>query len=97
MTAQPEVEYFGRRCGGEKIASFFETLASKETRLKLEMTLFVAEGDTFAVFGTYTTTSKATQRTITITVAQLLRIRDGRINSAQNYVDTDAIAGAHEA
>lgn len=83
-----EVGYFGRRCGGEKIASFFETLASKETRFKLEMTLFVAEGDMFAVFGKYTTTSKATRRTITITLAQLLRIRDGRIHPVRNYADT---------
>ena len=92
-----EVAYFGRRRGHEEIANFFETMARKETGHKLEMTHFVAEGDTVAAFGRFTATSKSTGRTFSVPMAHLVRIRDGKIYHHQALADTHAVAGAHRA
>ena len=72
-------------------------MAGKETDHKLEMTHFVAECDTVAAFGKFTTRSKSTGRTFSVAMAHLVRIRDGKIYHHQAFADTHDVATAHRA
>lgn len=81
--------YAGTYTGPEAIISgVFQRLATEWTGYKAVAQTFVEDGDRVAVFGEYSGTYNATGIAMRAPFAHLYRIRDGRIASMVQYVDT---------
>src|SRR5580704_2400958 len=86
-----EMVFTGVRHGKqETLEGFFGGIAQEHDDPKLEMTEFVAEGDSVAAFGRYEATIKSSGRRVNSPVGHLFRFRGGKVAHYTNLLNTAA-------
>ncbi|MGR4863895.1 nuclear transport factor 2 family protein [Caulobacter sp. LARHSG274] len=89
--------YAGTYVGPEAIlAGVFHRLATEWIDYRAEAHTYLEDGDRVAAFGVYSGTYRATGRAMTATFAHLYRLRDGKIVSMEQYVDSALVRRALE-
>jgi ketosteroid isomerase-like protein len=87
--------YAGTYVGPEAIlANVFQRLATEWTGYRAEVHTYLEEDDRVAAFGVYSGTYRATGRAMTATFAHLYRLKDGKIVSMEQYVDSAMVQQA---
>jgi len=87
--------YAGTYVGAEAIiAGVFNRLGAEWVGYKAEVHTFMEDGDKVAAFGDYSGTFVATGKTMTAPFAHLYTLKDGRIITMHQYVDTVLVARA---
>ena len=86
----------GTRHGHAGLADLFET-ASKSIETSTEPREFIAQGDRVLVVGFARGTIKATNKTFEDNWIFAITVRDGKLTSIREYVDTQALARAARA
>ena len=85
----------GTRRGHAGLADLLET-ASKTMETSTELREFVAQGDRVLVVGFARGKVKATNKTFEDDWIFAITVRDGRLKSIREYIDTQALARASE-
>jgi len=87
--------YAGTYVGAEAIiAGVFHRLGSEWIGYKAEVHTYLEDGDKVAAFGVYSGTFVATGKAMTAPFAHLYTLRDGKIITMHQYVDTVLVARA---
>ena len=89
--------FAGRRRGRDSVAGFFSSLAEAQDTLSFEPREFVAQGDKVVALGNYRWRVKKNGREYGGEWAHVFTVRDGKIASFREYLDTAALADAHRA
>jgi ketosteroid isomerase-like protein len=85
-----ELPTSGHRRGHQQVREFFNAVNETFDIQKFEPTEFIAQGDRVVVLGQETASIRATGKTITETWAHAFRLRDGKVVSFTEYLDTSA-------
>src|SRR6185436_11065912 len=97
-TAWTEAEgfpYAGTYVGAEAIlAGVFARLATEWTGYRADVHSYLEDGDRVAAFGVYSGTYKTTGKAMTANFAHLYQVRDGKIASMVQYVDSHMVMKA---
>jgi ketosteroid isomerase-like protein len=89
--------YAGTYVGPEAIlANVFQRLATEWTGYRAEVHTYLEEDDRVAAFGVYSGTYRATGKAMIATFAHLYRLKDGKIVSMEQYVDSAMVQRALE-
>ena len=87
--------YAGTYTGPEEIfANVFHRLGTEWLGYQAEVHTYLADGDRVAAFGVYSGTYLATGKSMSSTFAHLYRLRDGKILSMEQYVDSAIVQQA---
>lgn len=87
--------YAGTYTGPEAItANVFQRLATEWIDYRAEVHTYLADGDQVAAFGVYSGTYRKTGKAMTATFAHLYRLKDGKIVSMEQYVDSAMVRQA---
>lgn len=87
--------YAGTYTGPEEIFDkVFRRLATEWVGYKAEVHTYLAEGDRVAAFGMYSGTYAKTGKSMSATFAHLYRLKDGKILSMEQYVDSAMVQQA---
>lgn len=90
--------YAGTYTGPQDIiANVFQRLGSEWIGYRAEVHTYLADGDRVAAFGVYSGTYKQTGKSMTATFAHLYRLKDGKILSMEQYVDSAMVQQALKA
>jgi len=81
--------YAGTYTGPEAIvANVFHRLATEWTGYRAQVHTYLADGDRVAAFGVYSGTYRKTGKAMTASFAHLYRLKEGKIASMEQYVDS---------
>lgn len=81
--------YAGTYTGPEEIISnVFHRLATEWIDYRAKVHTYLADGDQVAAFGVYSGTYRKTGNAMTATFAHLYRLKDGKIVTMEQYVDS---------
>lgn len=84
--------YAGTYIGAEAIvAGVFKRLATEWEGYQARVHTYLADGDRVAAFGVYSGTYRATGKAMTATFAHLYRLREGKIVSMEQFVDSHPV------
>ena len=87
--------YAGTYVGAEAIiAGVFHRLGTEWIGYKAEVHTLLEDGEKVAAFGVYSGTYKATGKSMRAAFAHLYQVRDGKITSMRQYVDTHMVQQA---
>jgi ketosteroid isomerase-like protein len=87
--------YAGTYVGFEAIAAnVFERLAAEWIDYQAEAHTYLEDGDKVAAFGVYSGTYRATGKAMTATFAHLYTLKDGKIVSMEQYIDSAVVRRA---
>jgi len=87
--------YAGTYVGPDAIiAGVFHRLGTEWIGYKAEVHTFMEDGDRVAAFGVYHGTYKATEKSMTASFAHLYEVRNGKIASMVQYVDSHMVSQA---
>lgn len=87
--------YAGTYVGPEAIATgVFRRLASEWEGYTAQVHTFLADGDRVAAFGVYSGTYRRTGKAMTASFAHLYRLKDGKIVSMEQVVDSALVQQA---
>ena len=87
--------YAGTYIGPDTIvANVFKRLATEWEGYKAEVHTYVAEGDRVAAFGVYSGVYLKTGKAMQATFAHLYRLKDGKIATMEQYVDSAMVQAA---
>lgn len=87
--------YAGTYTGPEAIiTNVFQRLATEWVDYRAEVHTYLADGDRVAAFGVYSGTYRKTGKAMTATFAHLYRLKDGKIASMEQYVDSAMVQQA---
>lgn len=87
--------YAGTYTGPEEImANVFQRLASEWIDYRAQVHTYLADGDRVAAFGVYSGTYQKTGKSMTATFAHLYRLKEGKIVSMEQYVDSAMVRQA---
>lgn len=87
--------YAGTYVGADAIiAGVFRRLATEWIGYRADVHTFMEDGDHVAAFGVYSGTYKATGKSMKATFAHLYELRDGKIATMRQYVDTHMVQQA---
>lgn len=87
--------YAGTYTGPEAItANVFHRLATEWIDYRAEVHTYLADGNQVAAFGVYSGTYRKTGKAMTATFAHLYRLRDEKIVSMEQYVDSAMVRQA---
>lgn len=87
--------YAGTYIGPEAIiANVFQRLATEWIDYRADVHTYLADGDRVAAFGVYSGTYRKTGKAMTATFAHLYRLKDGKIVSMEQYVDSAMVRQA---
>lgn len=90
--------YAGTYTGADAIiANVFRRLATEWIGYSAKVHTYLADGDRVAAFGVYSGTYRATGKAMTATFAHLYRLKDGKIVSMEQYVDSAMVRDAMQA
>lgn len=90
--------YAGTYTGADAIiANVFRRLATEWIGYTAKVHTYLADGDRVAAFGVYSGTYRATGKAMTATFAHLYRLKDGKIVSMEQYVDSAMVRDAMQA
>jgi ketosteroid isomerase-like protein len=87
----PELATSGRRRGRQGVAEFFTAVNQVFDIQRFEPKEFIAQGDRVVVLGDETSRIKATGKVLDSEWAHAFTLRDGKIVSFHDYVDTAAV------
>ena len=96
----PKVEnapFGGKISGRENVAEFFSRLDESEECLTVEPTEFIAQGDKVVVLGNFSWRVKSTNKEYASDFAHVATLKDGKIVSFYEYMDTAAHTAAQAA
>ncbi|AJZ62301.1 hypothetical protein OI25_6518 [Paraburkholderia fungorum] len=85
----------GTRHGRAGLTDLLET-ASRSIETSMELREFIAQGDRVVVVGFARGTIKATNKTFEDDWIFAITVRDGRLTSIREYIDTQALARASQ-
>ncbi|PZR49491.1 nuclear transport factor 2 family protein [Paraburkholderia fungorum] len=85
----------GTRHGRAGLTDLLET-ASRSIETSMELREFIAQGDRVVVVGFARGTIKATNKTFEDDWIFVITVRDGRLTSIREYIDTQALARASQ-
>jgi ketosteroid isomerase-like protein len=84
--------YGGTYVGFDEIQkNVFSRLGSEWIDYKITIEDYVAEGDKVVAYGTYSGTYKKTGKPFTARVAHLWKLKNGRITSFEQFVDSQPV------
>ncbi|CAE6855596.1 MULTISPECIES: nuclear transport factor 2 family protein [Paraburkholderia] len=87
--------YAGTYTGPEEIiANVFRRLATEWTDYRAHVHTYLADGDRVAAFGVYSGTYRKTGKTMKASFAHLYQLRDEKIVSMEQYVDSAMVQQA---
>lgn len=87
--------YAGTYVGPDAIiAGVFARLGSEWTGYRAQVHTFLEDGDRVAAFGAYSGTYKATGKSMRAAFAHLYEVRDGKIATMTQYVDSAMVRQA---
>jgi len=87
--------YAGTYIGAEQIfANVFRRLATEWIGYQAKVHTYLSDGDRVAAFGVYSGTYRATGKTMSATFAHLYRLKDGKIVTMEQYVDSHTVQQA---
>ncbi len=87
--------YAGTYTGPEEIFDeVFHRLATEWVGYKAAVHTYLADGDRVAAFGVYSGTYAKTGKSMSATFAHLYRLKDGKIQSMEQYVDSALVQQA---
>lgn len=87
--------YAGTYTGPEEIvAKVFFRLATEWIDYRAQVHTYLADGDQVAAFGKYSGTYRKTGKSMTATFAHLYRLKDGKIVSMEQIVDSAMVQKA---
>jgi hypothetical protein len=87
--------YAGTYTGPEEIfAKVFRRLATEWVGYRAVVHTYLADGDHVAAFGVYSGTYAKTGKSMSATFAHLYRLKDGKIVSMEQYVDSAMVQQA---
>jgi uncharacterized protein len=89
------IPYAGRRRGHEEVKGFFSGLAASEEITHFEPQEFIAQGDKVVVIGNYKGRVLSTKNEYDLAWLHVFTVRDGKITSFREYVDTAVLADAY--
>lgn len=90
--------YAGTYTGPEEIvAKVFRRLATEWLDYRAVVHTYLADGDRVAAFGLYSGTYLATGKAMSASFAHLYRLKDGKIVSMEQYVDSVMVRQAMQA
>ncbi|HKP85185.1 MAG TPA: nuclear transport factor 2 family protein [Blastocatellia bacterium] len=95
----PDIEnipFSGKRSGREAVTQFFATVADSQDVLAFEPQQFVAQGDKVVALGRYSWRVRSTGREFESDFAHVFTVRDGKVVSFQEYLDTAAGLTAYQ-
>jgi ketosteroid isomerase-like protein len=95
----PEMEgvpFAGKRTGRAAVGEFFSTLGALQDVVSFEPRELIAEGDKVVALGIYEWRVKANNREFGSDFAHVWTIRDGKLASLHEYMDTAACVSAHQ-
>jgi hypothetical protein len=87
----PDLPLAGVRRGRDQVREFFRTLVELVDFEDFKTEHFIAEGDRVVVLGLDTIKVKATGKSLTEPWAHVFTIRNGKVASFQEYLDSAAI------
>lgn len=87
----PDLPTAGTRRGRQQVAAFFGAVDQVYEIQRFEPKTFLADGDRVVVLGDDTARIKATGKIITPAWAHAFTLRDGRIISFTEYIDTSEV------
>ena len=96
----PEMEnvpFGGKRSGRENVGEFFSVVNDSLEVLQNEPTEFIAQGDKVVVLGHHSWRVKATGKEVSSDFAHVCTVKDGKITSFKEYMDTAAASKAQTA
>jgi ketosteroid isomerase-like protein len=82
--------------GRDGVANFFQKLAAESEVLDFQAREYLAEGDRVLVVGWERVKVRATSRTVELDWVMSFSVRDGKIATFRQYIDTKALADAYE-
>lgn len=89
--------YAGTYIGSEEImANVFQKLATEWVGYQAKVHTYLADGDRVAAFGVYYGTYRETGKFMSATFAHLYLLKDGKIISMEQYVDSAMVRQALE-
>ena len=89
--------YAGTYTGADEImANVFQRLYAEWIDYQAQVHTYLADGDRVAAFGVYSGTYRDTGKAMTATFAHLYRLKDGKIISMEQYVDSAMVRQALE-
>ena len=91
-----DVPLSGKRQGHDGVREFFASLVEMQDVQEMQIDKVVAEGDTVVVLGHYTWRVKATDRSFSSEFAHAFHLAGGKIEKFQEFLDTAAVAAAHQ-
>ena len=86
----PELPTSGRRRGRQQVAEFFQAVDGMTEIQRFEPHTFVCEGERVVVLGSATERLKATGKVLDSEWAHVFTVKNGKIVSFQEYLDTAA-------
>lgn len=87
--------YAGTYTGPEEImTNVFQKLATEWVGYQAKVHTYLADGDRVAAFGVYSGTYQKTGKSMTATFAHLYLLKDGKIVSMEQYVDSAMVQQA---
>lgn len=90
--------YAGTYIGPEQIvAGVFQRLGTEWEGYNAKVHTYLADGERVAAFGVYSGTYRKTGKAMTATFAHLYRLKDGKIVSMEQYVDSHPVQQALQA
>ena len=89
------IGFSGPRRGREAVAGFFSNLAEEQDAVSFEPREFVAQGDKVVALGTYRWRVKKNGREYGGEWAHVFTIRDGKVVSFHEYMDSAAAVAAY--
>lgn len=93
---QGRIPFAGVYTGHEGVERFFADFGAVATPVGMDLESFSASGDTVFVTGIETTTINATGKTYAAPWVHVLKIKDGKIVSYEEYIDSALVADAFE-
>jgi len=84
----PDIPYAGVRHGRTSVADFFSILSDATEVLKFEPREYLESGDTVIALGYWQARAKNTGRSFESDWAMAWRVKDGKVERFQAYVDT---------
>ncbi|MEP6503912.1 MAG: nuclear transport factor 2 family protein [Betaproteobacteria bacterium] len=84
--------YAGTYIGAEQIvANVFQRLATEWIGYQAKVHTYLSEGDRVAAFGVYSGSYRATGKAMTASFAHLYRLKDGKIATMEQVVDSHPV------
>lgn len=91
------IPFAGRKRGRDEVRNFFTKLSEYEETTHFEPREFVVKGERVVVLGNYKARVRSTKREYDLDWVHVFAVREGKIKSFDEYLDTAALTDAYSA